>query len=170
MAASVEAWLAKSRRHFTSRAEQALVAHKRLSDLKRQFEIVCRGRYPGLPIIWLTRHTGPLKKLLTQHTGAALAVLMREYVSDERHHPTGVSFDSFYLHANHLTTIVTDRAARAQTVATRAAIAEPPPPPATELETFQQTPFFAKLPPIFQQKIREQTQTLPKGAPLDSTA
>jgi hypothetical protein len=151
---SLETFLKRSQIHFREKTEHDLIARKRVIDLKRQFEILTRQRFPGLRIIWLDRHAGPLRVLLRTYSGDALNQMIVEYIAQPIYYATGISFDGFYTQAKNIATVLADRKYREQHVARRKLISEVPDSP-DDTKAFQDSPFFKKLPRIFQTHIRQ---------------
>jgi hypothetical protein len=155
MEQSLDAFLQQSRQKFRDTTEHSLIHKKRLIDFKRQFELTCRQRYPGLHIAWLTKHTGPLKILLKTYSGEQLLAMMHEYVAQPCYLTHGLSFESFYRESQTIVTVLADRKYRAQLVAKRKLLTEQIEQPPADTTAFQETPFFKKLPKIFQDSIRQ---------------
>lgn len=151
---SLDTFLWQSQQKFRDKTEQSLIHRKRISDFKRQFELVIRSRYPGLRIAWLSRHTGPLRVLINTYSGTDLNTMIHEYVGKPVYFTNGIGFDNFYSVAKNIATILADRKYRENLIAKRKLIAEPISPDMQEAKKLQESPFFKKLPKIFQESIQ----------------
>lgn len=73
------------------------------------------------------------------------------YIQDTSYHEHGVSFMSFYMAREKLSHQITLADQKAAAMATRKDT--PKDPEAKDLEAFKSSPFYKKLPRIFQEKI-----------------
>jgi hypothetical protein len=102
--------IAKKQQEIRNRLQESFIRKKRASDFCHLFEAACRSKYPGLPVVWLAKHNGPIGVLLRTYSPRQIMFLIREaFENASKYFPEGVSFEAFY---NHHAAIAQELAAR----------------------------------------------------------
>lgn len=149
--------LAKQR-EFTRKITERFIGTQKVDAFKVFFNNQIGKHNPGVKVIWLARHVGPIRKLREVYKPQELVALVKEFAGQNKYHANGITFDSFYaLHslvAANLQKTADTRNKKAQMAKTleerdRADLGEESP----EMKNFKQSNFFKRLPDKWRQKL-----------------
>lgn len=152
---SLRSQINRIRSQFTDRLGKDFETKRRATDMRQVFTMAVRRKYKTLTFPWLQKHSSLARHLFTTYDNPQLLRQMIDrYVDhDEYHRERGISFDGFYYCAAKLATDIAALENKAIAVEQREKITAQPDLVDADVQAFKNSPFFKRMPKIFQEKI-----------------